>query len=828
MRPTNDAWPDSPKEIYRCEIESCHQSFVRQDLWLRHQKKHADENVALSAPDRVSSARHGRPLSEDAPESISTPPRKTFDFSQTSYLRTGSEQVPSNVRVLHWQPSDGVLPVPSDSKVVPAAFDMPHGLTLPTPESSNAPSLPTAPYSISSWRTQQDTTIPSLVAPTQANDNFADWLFDSPDSQSQLQGFDLSGLPQFDFGMEFLTDDFWNFDDGMNQFGSDPNARSSLPEGLTLDLGAIDQRTGVSEERRAQIVGIVASYWHRKRPPSVAEITGTASLLYYTEDGQWPNISAAVLTRCLSAFWSTVAKQLPIIHQPTFACNECKAMLLLSMIALGAGQLVKESPYGTLCDYRAFADLIVLNLRWDIFPDDDAQPPVQLWVAQALLCVEHYEKLYASRRLHERAHIHHASTITLLRRGSPMVGDDSPDSGMRTRVGSPSGEEVGRPGPQDSAIRRWWRQWVASESMRRVVFTAFIQDVLSEALFGHESVLAPFEIRLALPCDDALWQAKSPEEVRQLERTFAMHNIKPVNFLEGLKGILHRHQVPTHYDARLILVVGLLSVSCHINRREKHMIIGTAPSAREQERWHVLLLQAYGHWRRSLETALEGSNGTSDGSDGSSKGFAEPSMLYHLAHIVTQMDIIDAQVFAGAKQDRGRKVSEKEGSAVIHRMQAWSQSPTAKVAVSHAFRLLDETLSPKRQSVRAYGTSAYTCRSDPLIYRPWTLYISGLAIWSYQYASDLRTLATGFPEPPKRDATVALQYLRNCASLENADRLPLLLSTEGCAAVLSVLADDLATAESEILQEASRRLRGCAKMLYDPRTHMLQFPTMLG
>lgn len=120
--------------------------------------------------------------------------------------------------------------------------------------------------------------------------------------------------------------------------------------------------------------------------------------------------------------------------------------------------------------------------------DNDAQPPVQLWAAQALLLVEFYEKQCSTRKLHERAHIHHASTLTLLRRGSPLVGrsgSESPSSEMPTRYGSPvnNGETIQH--RSTSHVDSWWIHWVRNESFNRVVFTAFQMDTLHAVMFGH-------------------------------------------------------------------------------------------------------------------------------------------------------------------------------------------------------------------------------------------------------------------------------------------------------------------------------------------------------
>ncbi len=47
----------------------------------------------------------------------------------------------------------------------------------------------------------------------------------------------------------------------------------------------------------------------------------------------------------------------------------------------------------------------------------------KLWVFQTLLLLELYEKMFSTRELHERAHIHHATTITLMRRGRSLIAN---------------------------------------------------------------------------------------------------------------------------------------------------------------------------------------------------------------------------------------------------------------------------------------------------------------------------------------------------------------------------------------------------------------------
>ena len=72
--------------------------------------------------------------------------------------------------------------------------------------------------------------------------------------------------------------------------------------------------------------------------------------------------------------------------------------------------------------------------------------------------------------LHERAHIHHGTTLQLVRQGSTLL---DPSISLLT----------------DNVETSSWRQWVEAESIKRAVFTAFILDVAHSVLFGHGELL---------------------------------------------------------------------------------------------------------------------------------------------------------------------------------------------------------------------------------------------------------------------------------------------------------------------------------------------------
>lgn len=98
------------------------------------------------------------------------------------------------------------------------------------------------------------------------------------------------------------------------------------------------------------------------------------------------------------------------------------------MMAIGASCLDKTHGHEITETGALLSNFLAWHLRWEIFADVNFRPPAKLWIFQTLLLLEFYEKMYSTRALHERAHIHHATTLTLMRRGSSLIGRSASDS----------------------------------------------------------------------------------------------------------------------------------------------------------------------------------------------------------------------------------------------------------------------------------------------------------------------------------------------------------------------------------------------------------------
>ena len=638
--------------------------------------------------------------------------------------------------------------------------------------------------------------------PMSRDNNFAVWLFDA---QANFGEFAMSNIPFVEGGLESP------FNTKVQSDHESLTSRSQIDLTPPRQVDLSDKM--MTEYRRQEVL-----HWFqifRRKQPKYEQIIAN---IVHESGGDLPALSLDMMKDCLAEFWEKVSPGLPIVHHPTFSCNQCSIFLLMVMIALGAASLRARDSTGKLSGHGGFADVIIDGLRWEILTSDDAQPPVALWVAQALLLLEIYEKLYSSRRFHERSHIYHSATLMLLRRGSPLIG--------RSGSESPPNERAGSDQAQSSELdsRTSWIRWAETEAMHRVVFVAFMMDIIHAAMFGHTADMAPHEIRLPLPCDDNLWTASSPQEVRHLDANFRMYGVKSILFLDGLKRALHGQEVRTHLFGRMIIMSGLLSVGWHLSHRETHLkwLEFATPSSDTQDKWRKMLLRAFDYWKESFDMAI-GSDSTPE-TDGQGSGANGPihsaSVLYHLAHISLHADIIDLQVFGGAKRLLGRKISSRDYENIAKRMNTWARQASTRHAVLHAFKLLYRVMLDPRPRKRgnAYQqqhntppTIHYSIHSEPDPHRPWILYYAVLCIWCHVQALGGSPILA----PSSRgdyDGRIA-DYLRDAAMRDELDATTASGLREGLPLLLEVLRGILADSHSKILKEARERLRICREIL---------------
>merc|ERR1712070_394584 len=252
-----------------------------------------------------------------------------------------------------------------------------------------------------------------------------------------------------------------------------------------------------------------------------------------------------------------------------------------------------------------------------------------------------------------------------------------------------------------------WNKWITAEATRRAAFTAFVIDSTHATLFGHTAVMSPHDLRLPLPCDEALWSATSSAEVQRIESSLAANGFKPTSFLDGLKRTLNGQKVRTNTFGRVILMAGLLNVSWHMNQRDLQVSsLGATSMLGNQIKWRSPLTRAFDFWRRDFDESLSknelwlqvcnSKNVDRMSIDHRDNVFESRTCLHSLAHMAMHVDIIDCQVFAGSDRVLGRVVLETDRAVVQRRMrEQWAPSARARDATFYAVKFLREVLIPE-------------------------------------------------------------------------------------------------------------------------------------
>ncbi|SMR53081.1 unnamed protein product [Zymoseptoria tritici ST99CH_1E4] len=508
-----------------------------------------------------------------------------------------------------------------------------------------------------------------------------------------------------------------------------------------------------SETAQAGIIALIQSF---QEPKDLDQRRIKESLLH--GDTANPNhvLSVNIMKTCLASYWVHIHQQMPILHRPTFVAETCPDILLLVLICLGACCLERTHPPETNRACTELAFFSARHIRWEIFTDPDFEPPAKLWTFQTMLLLELFEKMYSSRRLHERSHIHHATTLNAMRRGSSLVGRCVNGEENPTRTPPGPGGTINTSGTNTEDPH--WNWWITSEATRRAAFAAFVIDSTHASLYGHAAVMNHNDIRtLPLPCNETLWAAPSMADVQKFEASHAENGFKPINFLEGLRLTLGGSRVHTNVFGRTILMAGLLNVSLHVKQYALLTgLLGHNPSNNTSgnqspvvaKNWPFVVTKAFGHWKTDFDRSMpktqgqglqisEAQNNTACHPDHHDNVFESGSCLETLAHMATHVDLVDCEAFAGAKYTLSRFVTVSDRAVLENKMRAWAPQARARDAAFYALRFLAEVLIPVKQELDAdVPTFTYSARDDYLLNRPWILYFAVMVVWSYGYALD--------------------------------------------------------------------------------------------
>lgn len=603
---------------------------------------------------------------------------------------------------------------------------------------------------------------------------------------------------------------------------------SNQPQQVMSVTSIIDQslpESLLSEEKSQELFDFIKERFHENKHAPVERRRD--NLLEGDRSDDDHMLSRKMMQAYIGSYWLHFSDQVPILHKPTFSPERTANLLLIAVMAIGASCLDKKHGPEVLRAGAELSNFLAWGLRWEIFMDTNFRPPAKLWIFQTLLLLELYEKMYSTRELHERAHIHHATTITLMRRGRALIGKSALDS--------PPNDKHGMNGSRHSSTSvahtpdEWWNHWITNETTRRAAFAAFLVDSIHATMFGHSTVMVAHEMRLPLPCDDSLWKATSGAEIGRIEANLMSNGIKPISFLEGLKRTLGGQQVQTNSFGRQILMAGLLSVSWHMNQRDLQVSSlggGVSQALGGRDKWRSTLTRAFDSWKADFDKSLQRAETLTDPYSYENRSkkdnivFESRTVLHHLAHMAMHVDIVDCQIFARAKRLLGRAIGTQDLNSAQRRMKDnWAPSAKARDATFYAIKFLcsvlldEEAGTPGSDGYSQDGIARpYSARDDQLLNRPWVLYFSALVVWCYGFALEGPCVTLQQPTSNQERVQQMRDYLGRLGAITTPEDLKLMKGINNNTALLLVLKDSFERTRWELLHEGAILLSNCVHL----------------
>lgn len=671
-------------------------------------------------------------------------------------------------------------------------------------------------------------------SPFTLSEDFTGWLFNDPQSgflapDAPPQGSMFLGATAFMDESTDVSRITHGYEDIMN--GQFDRLVPQHPMSVTSIVVPAQTEAILSEEKWEQLLELIENRFNETDHAPVEK--QKKHLLHGNHEDRHHVLSRSMMQTYIGSYWYHFHPQMPILHKPTFSADKAQNLLLVAVIAIGASCLDKLHGHKVTQDGAELSNFLAWHLRGEIFKDKDFTAPAKLWVFQALLLLEIYEKMYSTRLLHERAHVHHVTTLTLMRRGPFMIGRSALDSPPTGTVDKPDASATEARDPSyDHTPDQWWNHWITSEATRRVAFAAFIIDSIHTTMFGHTATMVAHEMKLQLPCDESLWSATNSAEVGRIENTLKESGIKPISFFDGLRNTLNNNSVRTNSFGRTALMAGLLSVSWHMSQRDLQVrSLGALKALGGKDIWRGTLTKAFDFWKSDFDQSVSSTHSGAVSNWYQPLGkldeeniFESRTVLHHLAHMATHVDIVSCQIFARAKRLLGRTTLPSDYTTAQRRIREhWAPRPSARDATFYALKFLAQVLTPdtaglKRSASEAGmgGPTAYSARDDFLINRPWVVYVAALIVWSYGYALDGPIKSPPDLASPEKKTYDMRLFLERVGGVDAPDDLIKTPNRNACMGLLYVLKAMFENCRWELLHEGAKLLGNCIEMLRVP------------
>ncbi|KAL1857584.1 hypothetical protein Daus18300_010224 [Diaporthe australafricana] len=444
-----------------------------------------------------------------------------------------------------------------------------------------------------------------------------------------------------------------------------------------------------------------------------------------------PLLSLQSVQTWLDLFFTQFNTTYPLIHMPTFNPSTTEPLLLLSILLLGATYLDKGAHQLAVCIHDVIRPSIFAHAGFSARPE--------LWTLQTILLVECFGKSRAGQKQHDMSHLFHGLLINLIRRSDCQ-------SIAKT------------PAPQDGvSLAEAWKLWAVAEQKKRLALLCFMWDTQHAVLFCQSLCMSAFELRCAMPCAQAIWEAPDaelwarawPSPTRQPSSPSSDPAAAPM-FLPALRSYLTAQPGGTgvhNLDAlgQVLILHGLMSIAWDMQRRDQTslgVVSATGPAS-----WKDLLSKAYDRWKVDFDAYCHSAELAS-----TEPGAAEPSewtafaaayrAVYHAAQALLNMDFLDVQIYAGARHILGRPVQQQDYVRSSRVVKRWASNSRERAATAawHGAGMLRDLMT--RDGGSGSGGSGKpimeSAHLTSLFHVPWCLYLATLSCWAFHHAKSAR------------------------------------------------------------------------------------------
>ena len=274
----------------------------------------------------------------------------------------------------------------------------------------------------------------------------------------------------------------------------------------------------------------------------------------------------------------------------------------------------------------------------------------------------------------------------------------------------------------------------ATTNIDRLAFLCFLWDTQHAVLFSQSLCMSSFELRTTLPCNEATWEASSAEE-------WWYHAKKEpqISYLSVLKAYMNpdlETEMPQlNSFSRLLALHGLMSIQWDMKRRDQTSLGQMLAGSSERESWQHRLARSYDAWKADFDTYCMNVTLTLSNIPSRRAAFTRFSTatiaIYHAAHITLNVEILDLQIYAGARHIIGRPVTPADYERSRRLIKDWAKPESdgsSSNAVWHAACLLRDGI----MNLEIWDVN------DAFHY-PWCLYLSTLTCWAFHFANVMDT-----------------------------------------------------------------------------------------